>query len=867
MRFSSFIGCLLAAVFLLVPIFPDSSVAQTAEDESAEPLERIAVTGSRISRLDIEGISPVAVISNEEIRAQGIQSTADLFQRITQLGFGSFSEQGDINDDTGPGTSGIALRGLSANATLVLVNGRRVTNSPFAKEITTSTVDLNTIPFPAIDRVEILLDGASAIYGTDAIAGVVNIILRNDLQGGEVFATAGTSTEGDSEEYRASLMYGNQMGQTRFMTTLDWYRIESLGFSDRPFSATANRSQVHPEGLDLRSSLGSNPGAFFLLDSAQFLADPACPEDRLASGGALCLFDFAPDMVLRPESRRTSLVTLVEHDFNENMTLFGEFLANHRRGEISGAASPTVDELFVSADHPDNPFGEDVRARFRFTEVGPRVQRDTHTVLRGVVGVRGLFPQAPNWDYEVSAAVTRHSAQQDGIGGFVNVEAAQAALDDFSLNIFGGATNSPEVLNRIETFTTRTGVSRQYVLDAGVSGQFGNLAGGPVGIAFGGQYRDESIRDTPDFQFREGLIVGTEATQAAGERDINSLYAEAALPVLDTLEFQLALRSDDYSDFGRTTNPRVGAFFQPHDVVSFRASYSEGFRAPSLPEIGLGATEESPPLVDSTRCPLTGDEQDCGATERIVRFSGNPNLDPEESESFNFGIIIAPSDWWSVSIDYWRIEHENLIASDTQFIVDNESEFPGRVVRLEPTAEEAAQGIPGRIDFIEDTFLNFGSQETDGFDFDARFNFRDFMGGNLVVHGVASYINSFDRQLREGQPVRSLEGTHQRPQWRVVTSADWSTSNWGVGATARYVDSYTEENNPFGIPINRTVGSFLTFDVRGHWEPVPGTRIFGAIHNLLDRDPPFVSASFFGFDNRNHDPRGTFIQLGLSHEF
>lgn len=865
MSFSHLMAGLAAG--LLLSLAPLPAEAQNETEESTAELDRFAVTGSRIRRVEIEDVSPVTVITGEEMRAEGIQSTTDLFQRIPQLGFGSFTEQGDINDDTGPGTSGIALRGLSANATLVLLNGRRVANSPFAKEITTSTVDLNTIPFAAIDRIEILRDGASAIYGTDAIAGVVNIILRDDLQGGELHVTAGTSFEGDSEEYRASLMFGDQTGDTRFMATLDWMRIEELGFADRPFSATADRSQVHPDGLDLRSSLGSNPGAFFLLDSAEFIADPACPEDRLASGGALCLFDFAPDMVLRPESRRTSLVSSLEHDLDNRTTAYAEFLANHRRGLISGAASPTVDELFVSSEHPGNPFGEDVRARFRFTEVGPRVQRDNHTVLRGVLGIRGLFPNTVDWDYDISAALTRHSAGQDGIGGFVNINDAQAALDDFSLNIFGGATNPQEVLDRIETQTTRTGVSRQFVFDAGVSGQAGQLAGGPVGLAFGFQYRDESVRDTPDFQFREGFIVGTEATQAAGERDVNSFYAESILPLHETFELQLAARTDDYSDFGRTTNPRIGALYQPTDTVRLRASYSEGFRAPSLPEIGLGATEESPPLVDSTRCPLTGDEQDCGATERIVQFSGNPNLDPETSESINIGVIFQPHDWWSVSLDYWRIEHENLIASDTQFIVDNEDQFPDRVVRLEPTAEEAAQGIPGRIDFIRDTFLNFGSQETDGFDVDLVFNFNDFYGGMLRWQTAASYVNSFERQLREGQPVQRLEGTHQRPQLRLTSSADWTFADWGVGATVRHVDSYTEENNPFGIPIPRRVGSFTVFDVRGFYEPMSGTRLFGSIHNLFDRDPPFVSASFFGFDNRNHDPRGAFISVGLSHEF
>jgi len=867
---SQLVGKLLPAALTAAAVsLAGASTSLHAQDEDgARDLGRVTITGSRLTRLDMEEISPITIIDREQMQNEGIQTTQDLFDRIPALGAGSFTEAGDSNDDTGPDTSAAALRGLEANATLVLINGRRTANSPFAKGITTSAVDLNSIPFAAIERVEVLRDGASAIYGTDAIAGVINIILRDDLQGGEVHATTGVSGDGDANEDRISLLWGSVEGRSRHTTTLDWYRRDAIWMKDRELSQSANKSTLHPDGLDFRSSLGSNPGSYFLLDDQEFQPDPACPADRLNASGELCLFDFAPAMQLRPNSERTSLIHLTEYDVSNTMQVYGEFWAHHRNSEIQGAATPSVDELFISEDHPGNPFGQDVRARYRFTDAGPRVQRQNHTSLRAVVGLTGLFAN-PDWDYDVAAGYTRHAAEQHGVGGFININQAQDALDEFIYDPFGAEPNSAEAIDHISTQTTRTGVSRQSFVDAGVSGELGELPGGRIGLAGGVQYRDEFIRDTPDYQFRTGQIIGTEATQAEGGRDITSAYVESALPVTETLDVQLALRHDDYSDFGTTTNPRIGLHFQPTQRLGFRASYSEGFRAPSIPEIGLGATEESPILVDTTRCQLTGDDQDCGPTEYIVRFEGNPNLEPETSESFNIGIIAEPLEWMSVTLDYWQIKHENLIASDTQFILDNEDQFPDRVVRLDPTAQEEADGIPGRIDFINDSFLNFGQQETDGVDLDVRMRWEQF-GGSLSLNTSATYVMSFERQLRDTDPVRDLAGTFGRPKLRAVSRLNWDTSQWGWTLGLRHVGSYSEQYDPFGlhnILPDRRVSSWTVLDASVRWRATDNMNVFGSVHNLLDEDPPFQRGDIWGYDLRNHDPRGRFISVGASYAF
>jgi iron complex outermembrane recepter protein len=835
-----------------------------AEDEAEiRALDRVQVTGSRISRLDIEDISPIDVYDRETLERSGIQTAHDLFKRMPAAGAGTFSAQGDTNDDTGPGTSTVSLRGLGTNATLILVNGRRVANSPFAKRITESGVDLNTIPVAAIERVEVLKDGASAIYGTDAIAGVVNIILRNNFEGAELHASYGTSYEGDADEARLSLLWGTRGETTGATVTLDYYNREALWMADRRLSQSADKTGLHPEGFDFRSSLGSNPGAYFLLDSQEWRADPACPEDRLAAGGELCLFDYAPDMQLRPDSERVSMFVNVDHQLAPDHVMYFEGWANYRNSQIHGAAAPSVDEAFISAEHPGNPFGEDLMVRYRPTDVGRRIQDVRHVSLRGVLGVSGLL--STNWDYDVALGWTRHHGQQDGVNGFMNLTQFQEVLDDFSYNPFGTEPNDPAVIDRFTTRTTRTGTSRQNFFDAGVSGAVGDLAGGPIGIAAGYQYRNESVRDIPDVQFRRGEIIGTEATQAQAGRDINSVYAEAAFPFMPGLELQAALRHDDYSDFGSTTNPRLGLMWKATDELSFRASWSEGFRAPSLPEIGLGATEESPILVDTVRCELTGDDQDCGPTEYIVQFSGNPDLEPETSESINLGVIWQAMDNLSFSLDYWRIEHEGLIGSNTQWLLDNEGTNEEFVVRLPPTSAEAEAGVPGRIDFIRDTFFNFGQQKAEGVDIDMRHT-GELWNGNYSTGGLISYTTKFDRQFRAGEPTVDLNGTWQRPKLRAFASFDWETDVWGWSTFVRHIGSYDDNSIQFPF-IDRSVSSWTTVDVQFRYYTDWDGVFTATIENLFDNDPPFASGDIWGYELGTHDPRGGFITLGYRQDF
>jgi len=837
-----------------------------ADDQAgtdARELDRVTVTGSRLSRVDVESVSPTSVIGREELETAGISSAFDILTRIPSAGSGSFTEAGNEADGTSPGTAGIGLRGLPANATLVLLNGRRLANAPMAMDITVNFADLNTIPVSAIDRVEILKDGASAVYGTDAIAGVVNIITRRPEDGMTVGADYGISGQSDAEEYRVYANWGAQGERASILTGFEFTDRDTLMMSDRSFSASADKRNMG--GFDFRSGLGSNPGSYFLQDSGVWQADPACPEDRInpepSTGGTLCVYDFAPDMMNRPEEQSAKVFAFSEFDLGGGHLLYSEFMANERRSEITGAATPTVGDLTMDADNAFNPFDEDVTVRYRYTDVGPRVQDNQHNSLRSVWGAAG--PLTGSWEYDTSLILQRHSAWQRGIGGFINGPRSQQAISDEVYNPFlpEGESNTAEAIDAVETTTNRTAVSSLQALEFNADGDLMMMPGGMAGMAVGAQLREERIRDTPDEQFLREEIVGTEATNASGSRSVDSLYTEVYLPFHETFEAQVALRHDDYSDFGSTTNPRIGLSYRPTNQLMFRASWSEGFRAPSIAEIGLLPTEQSPILND----PLNPDE---GPIERIVRFEGNPDLQPEESESIILGVVADPLEWLSISFDYWKITHDNLIDSDTQFVIDQAAagveEFQDRVVR----------GPGGNIDFVEDTFLNFGYQEVSGYDIDVRMTF-DGMGGQFTWNTEFSWLANYERQLREGQARQHLEGTFERPQLRAYSRLAWTDNNWGYSAALRHVGNYTEENNPFGlaatmegVPMeDRSVAGWNAFDV-GAWINVnEGGRAFFHVDNILDEDPPFVMASVWGYDTRNHDPRGRFFRMGYQHNF
>ncbi|WP_163936835.1 TonB-dependent receptor [Paraferrimonas sp. SM1919] len=843
-------SCAIAVASILAPV----TVA-------AEEVERIEVTGSHIKRINMEGASPVNVLDEKDILSSGAQDLSQLLSKMSIAGSGTFSTQGNSSDDTSNGGAAVSLRGLGADSTLVLLNGRRIAVSAFAKSIDTAFVDINSIPISAIKRIDILKDGASATYGSDAIAGVINVILKKDFEGFEVNAKVGDTVEAGGGQVSGSMLWGTSSDKAHTTVILDYFKENSTSYGDRDYSKTAN--QTANGGFDFRSSAG-NPGSYIPAtigadgsitpksDQFSWTPDPNCPPDLTV--GSYCRYDYAPHMTSIPETSRIGLSVFQEYKISEDVKFFGELMYQHNESEVQGAASPSFGEFYMLADNPlfasgaaTNPFpGEDLTMRRRLTEAGNRLKNAESNSARMVLGLNGLIG---DWDWEAAYTYSYNRSYEFGNRGFVWTPRLQEAINSGDYNPLS-TTQSQDVLDYITVNTTRNGKSTTQAFDGKITGELFDLPAGAVGVAIGAEYRKEVLADNPDELFLRGEIFGTEATQAEGERDQKAVFVEFAVPVLETLEAQIALRHENYSDFGSATSPKVALLYKPLDTLTLRASWGEAFRAPSLVQLGLGPTQESPSLVDTTRCPLTGLDEDCNPWERTVIFAGNPQLKPEESVSYNLGAVWQATDSLSLGLDYWSYDQDNLITSDTQHVLNTHGTDPEYVKR-----EPSSGGVPGRIIEIYDRFVNLGGQKTDGIDFDIKYALETSSAGNFDFSYQVTKVNTFD-QVRKDGSVRQLAGKYQHPEWRWVGGMNWALNDLQASARLNYIGEY-EDNVEGGADPGRMIDAMMTLDLNASYN-LDNLRFTVGGNNVTNQAPPFSQADFMGYDVFTHSALGAF---------
>jgi iron complex outermembrane recepter protein len=854
------------------------SQLSVAQEKSENAVEEVVIVGSRIARSsDFDGPTPVQTIDRNEIEHSGYHNLHQLLEKIPSVGNGTFSSRGNNQDSSANGASAISLRGMGADATLVLVNGRRVAISSFAENITTGFVDINSIPMSAIERVEVLKDGASAVYGSDAIAGVVNFVLRNDFEGFDVTAGYGNTTDTDSDEQTVSAIWGmNGDHNANFTVIFDYFSNSSLMNKDRGSMGTAN--QLPFGGMDLRSSR-SAPGSFQIGD--EFFVDPTCPADRL--GGSACKYDYAPWALLIPEAERTGVLMLGHRDLFDNVEVFTEIGVQHNTSIAQGAPTPLDGGagLTVPITHPNNPFpdAESILIdRLRTIDAGPRQWNIETDNLRMLLGLRGrLFN---DWKWETSFHRARSESTQTGnkSQGWVRTDFLQEEIDAGRYNPFGGVINPQSVIDAITTNVVRIGESEQTAFEGSMNGEIFEMAGGAAAMAFGVEYREEEASDVPDDQFQRGLIYGTESVSASAKRDITSAFVEMFLPLLDGVDITLAARYDEYSDFGSTTNPMFNIRWAPFDFVALRASWGTGFRAPSLAQVGLGPSQESVFFEDTHGCAVN--PAYCVTTDYVIVFSGNPDLEPEESESFNTGVIFDFSESLRISVDYWEIVQENKIDRLSfgnlfeQFCNVQDSEV---CVRKAPAGDDALGGLLS----VNNSYVNIGEQSVKGIDLGMNFS-TDLAGGELGLRFDYSYLLEFERvepdPEKPGTISRDLAGEYEYPEHRWTASADWQFDQWGFNANLRYVGEFedTPDIDFDGIldyqnNTSEAVDAFVTLNLQARFSGIANTVLTVGLDNALDEEPPFAAgdndSDVYGFVLSQHSPRGRFLYTQISYSF
>ena len=883
-----------------------SSVLANAHAQQAGPapqMQRVEITGSSIKRTETEGVASLQVLTRSDIEQSGKTTISDVLRTLSADGNGSISAG---FNGFAAGASGVSLRGLGVNATLVLINGRRTANYGFGDDGAKNFVDLNSIPFDAVERIEVLKDGASAIYGSDAMAGVVNIILRRNYTGKTFSVTGGSSDRGDGRQAGVTATMGfGDLAEDKYniLFNLTAKNSKPIWQSDR--DDYIGHADARPwGGRDQRAggtAIGGNGGNSLLgnvrpVDAAgnpvpgmptRNLAG-ACPPEMLdttgnnnSAGG--CLYDPIRFRQIQPDSKNVNLFTRGVFNLGETLQAYTEIGYFNSDVKTTGTpAGPTgtrfnlatnqilntgtgPDQLLLPIGHPDNPYA-DYRARPRWAaeQLPSRNEYDTDTV-RFLAGLKGT---AGAWDLDGGLLFTQSTTHKTQRGAY-SQSALRAAIEAKVFRIganFG--LNTPDVLAKVIPELKNTAKTRNVSGDFKATRELMDLPGGPLALAAGTEVRHETLDGEATPGTFTGDINGSYAA-AKGSRTVVAAYAELAAPILKSLELQFAGRADHYSDYGKSTTPKVGFKYTPLNTLALLGSYSEGFRAPSAAESGESATSGATTRPkDPIRCPVTNLPADCSSTTIGVMTVGNPGLRPETSQNTTIGLVFEPIKQLSVSVDAWRLVRRNEIVgvSPTAVLAHPESYPAATITRGESTTD--FPGLPGPILLVKAPYQNSGRTSVDGVDLDLRGRYDLGSAGRLRGGLTATYTHSFERRNGDGS-VQEFAGTHGdtdlsgnggTPKLRTNWTLGWDRGPWSVTGTVNYVSGMSDKNDTTsdcldtdanGTPyLNCHIDSFTTVDLAVKWQPVRQWEFLLSVSNLFDKMAP-LDVQTYGQINYN----------------
>ena len=851
----------------------------SAEAGAAAATERVVVTGTHIPQTDIEGALPVQVIRREEIERSGVTTVEQLLERVP-ANFNPVNSALTIGNQDRPGLSSANLRGLGGGSTLVLLNGRRLANYAFDGE----SVDLNSIPLAAIDRVEVLKDGASAIYGTDAIAGVINFILRRDYVGAEVSAEIAATQHGGGNSGHVNVVAGTgdpaRDGYNVF-AALSYQKDQSLKALERDFARTGYRPDLginNLTGITFPANIVDRPGSRVLNPS---LASGCAPPSSLPFSPPpfltpACGYDAAAAIDLLPEVERASAMLRGTWRADASLDVFAEALVGRNRfdAQIAPAAFFPMDYPAGGVHYPSafaaaNGLSGDLLIGYRATELGPRLNSTTSDMQRYVLGAQG---EVAGWNYDGAVVYSANRQRQAYGGSYVYTSRLEEAMGTGLINPWGpsGPDGSALLASTVYNGTPQTAHGSTSLVNAFASREVVRLAAGPLALALGAEARRERLSYDWDPAVLTGdSPIGDELRSKSGSRSVLALFAELNVPIARGLDAQLAARFDDYSDFGSTTNPKVALRWQPLRETVLRGSWGKGFRAPPLYSLGepTSSTGLAFGIEDPIRCPVTDLPDDCFG---IVTFysGGNPNLQPETSTQWTLGLVLEPARGLGIGIDYWNIVQAGIIVPlDPNNALRYPEKFADRIIR--GPVDPAYPNLPGPIVAIDGSPINLGTTKTSGIDMSLKWAIPAQDWGRLRVGLQGTYVRQWETQI-DGVNFVSLLGSavygSPVPRWRSTLTFDWTHGPWGATVSQTYsrgyVDAYPGVN---GEP--RNVGASTSWDLQARYTGLDGWQFAAGIRNLFDTDPPLSNQdrSFqVGYNPQVASPLGRAFYLRAS---
>lgn len=924
----------LARSIALIGLSTQLAGAALAQQQSSPPVqkvERVEITGSSIKRIAAEGALPVQVITAEELSRKGITSAEDLLRQMGINGTGADSAVSNNNvfgNDTDRLTGGSAnanLRGLGPGSTLVLLNGRRVSTHGMSG----GAVDLHAIPMAAVARVEVLKDGASAIYGTDAIGGVINFILKNDLQGVEIGVNYAQPLESSGGTTRRASITGGfgDLARQRFniLASLTLDKNDILRGSERswadgfqPERRLSPDSSSHPfaniisgagTALGTGSTVGSGDATRYTrvnLLSMQNACDaiptgvqyqPQLWNASAAANRYLCNTDYGAQSMLAAPKDAVNLVARGNFLLSENHTAFVELTAS--RVESRSELTPTQFSTSTAAgnhypvsgpyylnlkNHGVNDFDptKPIAYRWRMQDFGNRVIENVSDNTRLLLGLDGSIAA---YSYKLGASTAKAEGWSNLIDGYAYTAKLNSALKTGIINpwVKPGERQSQAAMDLIESTKARGrlqgGETTLHQLDGALSGEWLKLPAGGLDFALGFDLRREAYEFAPEANAfncvstlssgaTDVLLCPGNAAVRQQSRDIHAVYGELAVPLAKGLDLQVALRHDQYSDFGGSTNPKLALRYQPNDMILLRGSVNTGFKAPSFQQLAPNTA----PLLDTADwrdpqlCPVL-DAANPNCTRRLDYIvTGNPLLKPEKSKQATVGIVVSPLPDLMLYADYWRVDLSDRLRKLTLGEVKSNYElFQSRFAR----------DATGRVSLVTTGWENAADSSTKGIDWGASYQFKH-ASGNWRASINGTHMLSHKERALENQPLKEFVGEFglRTLYLRDKFSADlnWDRDSWSATLAAVYKSSYKDQDmSRFGTPL-RDVSSYTSFDLFGSYKGIKNMVITAGLRNLLDKKPPFTHHNVddvvgAGWDPRVADPFGRTLAVSVKYSF
>lgn len=875
-----------------------------------QQLDRVEVTGSSIRRIASETALPVTVIKVEELSKQGVTTAEQAMTRIAanQSNFGSSQA---IGATTG-GKAEADLRGLSgptgtnANKTLVLLNGRRLANHAFDA----AAVDLNAIPLGAIDRIEVLRDGASAIYGSDAIGGVINFILRREVIGldvsGEVLKP---QREGGGGTKRFSISGGfGSLTDQRFnvSASIDHRKQDTLEAKDRVFSKTG----IIRGAINAGTSGTSFPGDLNGFEPS--LAAGCNPPGSIPNAaGTACRYDFSRDVDILTENEQTTALLRGSFAITPDHTASIEYLRANNKSTAHVAAAPTGH--LMPATSPFFPVGAPITqvpdiiandgstvaggvANWRQIPAGKRTSGDDTTTDRAMFELQGVFA---GWDYRSAVGRSTNKSEASVSRGYVNDDLMQLGVWNGVINPFGAQTAAGLAAIEAAQVVSPTQVGKNEVkfIDLKVSKDLFQMPAGMMAGAFGVEYRTEkSGFEALPITAQLGSLGIDPDGDTSGQRKQAAAFAELSIPVTKELEMSLAARFDKYSGTGNTFNPKIGLRYQPSKELLVRGSYNSGFRAPTLYEIyqpqSLSFTSDS--YDDPLLCP--GGTAVAGASagvvcgqQTLIRSVGVANnggniasLKPEKAKNLTLGLVFEPSSQVSMGIDLWQIKIKNLISGlPEQEIFGNPVKNAAKFIRCSQLPAGPGPGLDRQdsdvclnypnfdpIAYVDSPTENLGELHTRGVDMNASWRSGATPMGNFGLAIDGTYVISHKYQRENNGAFISAVGRYSDNapvfRWQHVVTANWNSGPWSVNLGQRFKSGYTDQDG-----VNQ-VDRYYLFDTSVTWTGVKNLSVTAGINNIFDTNPPLsgqVTTFQRGYDPRFTDPLGRTFLLRAAYKF